>query len=120
MKRLEPTDFDNGWWPHLSPLLTISIRVGGAVPHGRRSCPAERRVAGASDVPAAHLAHEASHQPDCFRMSRAKSRVDALGSICGVRVMDQATSIQLRLFVQMVAISVSMAVLGFTLLTQIF
>jgi hypothetical protein len=34
--------------------------------------------------------------------------------------MDQATSIQLRLFVQMVAISVSMAVLGFTLLTQIF
>jgi len=34
--------------------------------------------------------------------------------------MDQATSIQLRLFVQMVAIFVSMAVLGFTLLAQIF
>jgi hypothetical protein len=34
--------------------------------------------------------------------------------------MDQATSIQLGLFVQMVAISVSMAVLGFTLLMQIF
>jgi hypothetical protein len=44
-------------------------------------------------------------------MSRAKS---------GVRVMDRATFIQLRLFVQMVAISVSMAVLGFTMLMQMF
>jgi hypothetical protein len=40
--------------------------------------------------------------------------------IVGGRVMDRATSIQLRLFVRMVAISVLMAVLGFTLLTRIF
>jgi hypothetical protein len=43
-----------------------------------------------------------------------------LGSVLGVRVMDRATSIQLRLLVQMVAVFVLMAVLGFTLLVQIF
>ena len=30
------------WW--------IYVLLGGAVPHGRRSCPAERQDAGASDV----------------------------------------------------------------------
>jgi len=48
----------------------MSIDAGGAVPYGRRSCPAERRAAGASDAPAAHLAYEAGHQPDfraCIR-----------------------------------------------------
>jgi hypothetical protein len=31
----------------------IRLILGGAVPHGQRSCPAERRDPGASDVPAA-------------------------------------------------------------------
>jgi hypothetical protein len=36
-------------------VLFGTFDLSGAVPHGRRSCPAEQRDAGASDVPAASI-----------------------------------------------------------------
>jgi hypothetical protein len=56
----------------------------------------------------------------CHELGQIRSRMTRDVHIVGGRVMDRATSIQLRLFVRMVAISVLMAVLGFTLLTRIF